>query len=133
MRLTKETEHALEALTYLASQPRGTIVAAAALAEKIDVPHAFMSKILQRLAKAQLVAGHRGNPRGYSLNVEPKRLSVGRVLEEMEGDVFERCIFFSNQCSETNSCRLHRVWKKIRPMVRRMMNDLTVADLAARK
>ncbi|HET9030208.1 MAG TPA: Rrf2 family transcriptional regulator [Candidatus Aquilonibacter sp.] len=134
MRLTKETEHAIEALTYLGSQKPATIVEASMLADEIDVPRPFMSKILQRLAKAGLVRGHRGNPRGYSLAVSPARLSMRRVLESMEGeDLFSRCIFFSETCSETNSCPLHDAWKRVRPLFRTMMNDLTVADLAARK
>lgn len=134
VRLTKETEHAIEALTHLATQEPATILEAGALAKSIDVPHAFMSKIMQRLAKAELVRGHRGKPRGYSLAVAPHRITLRRVLEAMEGeDIFSRCIFFSEECSETNSCSLHAVWKNIRPMVRKAMSDLTVSDLAARK
>jgi Rrf2 family iron-sulfur cluster assembly transcriptional regulator len=134
VRLTKETEHAIEAVRYLASRKPATIVEAAVLAQEIDVPRAFMSKILQRLAGAKIVRGHRGNPRGYSLAIDPRRLSVRRVLEAMQGeDIFSQCIFFSEECSETDSCSLHAVWKTIRPVVRKQMSGLTVADLAARK
>ena len=134
VRLTKETEHALEALVHLGRQKTGAILEAGVLADEIGVPRPFMSKILQRLSKAQFVSGHRGNPRGYSLAVAPSRLNVRSVIEAMEGDdIFHRCIFWSEECSETNACPLHGVWKNVRPIVRAKMTGTTVADLAARK
>lgn len=134
MKLRKETEYALEALAFLARRPPGTIMLAADLANEIESSPAFMSKIMQRLGAALIVDGHRGNPRGYSLAKAPERISVRDVVETIEGeDLFERCIFWSEACSETNSCPLHAVWKRIRPQVRAQLSELTLSDLSRRK
>ncbi len=134
MKLTKETEYALDGLTFLAGRPQGTIVLAADLAEEVGTSPAFMSKIMQRLGAAKIVKGHRGNPRGYSLAKAAERISVRDVVETVEGDnVFERCIFWSEPCSEANFCPLHDVWKRVRPQVRMHFTELTVRDLARRK
>jgi Rrf2 family protein len=134
MKLTKETEYALDGLASLATRPEGAVMAAAELADAVGTSTGFMSKIMQRLGTANIVRGHRGNPRGYSLAKPPDTISVRDVIESLEGDtIFERCIFWSEACSEVNSCPLHDVWKRVRPQVRAQLSDLTLRDLARRR
>jgi len=134
MKLTKESEYALEGLAALARRPVGTVLQAADLADAVGTSPGFMSKILQRLSGAEIVRGHRGNPRGYSLAKPAECISVRDVVQTIEGDdIFERCIFWSEPCSETNSCPLHEVWKRVRPQVRAQFSELSVRDLARKK
>lgn len=134
MKLTKESEYALQGLAALATHPQGAVVLASDLAREVGTSAGFMSKILQRLSGANIVQGHRGNPRGYSLAIPAERISVRDVIETVEGgDIFERCIFWSEPCSELNSCPLHEVWKRVRPNVRAQFSALTVRDLARKK
>jgi Rrf2 family protein len=134
MKLTKETEYALECLAWLAKRPEGAVIAAADLADTVGTSAGFMSKILQRLSGANVVRGHRGNPRGYSLARPADRISVRDVVESLEGDnIFERCIFWPEPCSKANSCPLHDVWKRVRPQVRAQFSVLTMRDLARKK
>ncbi len=134
MKLTKETEYALEGLTSLATYPEGTVILAADLADAVCTSTGFMSKIMQRLAVAKIVRGHRGNPRGYSLAKPAGRISVRDVVESLEGDdIFERCIFWSEPCSEVNACPLHDVWKRVRPQVRSQLSELSLRDLVRKK
>jgi Rrf2 family iron-sulfur cluster assembly transcriptional regulator len=134
MKLTRETNVALDALTHLARQPPGAIVGAAELAAAIDVSPAFLSKILQRLSGASIVRGHRGRRRGYSLALPPDQTSVRAVAEALEGEsLFGRCVFWTYECSDVNPCPLHDVWKRVRPLVREEFTRLTIAELARRK
>lgn len=134
MKLNKETEYALEGLAFLSTRPDGAVLQAGDLAEVVGTSTAFMSKILQRLGGAKIVRGHRGNPRGYSLTRPAERISVLDVVETLEGnDIFERCIFWSEPCSEKNSCPLHDVWKRVRPQVRAQFSDMTVRDLGRKQ
>jgi Rrf2 family protein len=133
MRLSKETHYALLALVHLAKQRAGTIVEAAELAERIDVSPTFLSKILQRLARAGFVRGHRGRERGYGLARPAATLGVREIAETFEGEgYFLRCIFWSNDCSEKNPCPLHGVWGELRPRVREAFSELTIATLSER-
>lgn len=109
-------------------------MAAADVAEAVGTSPGFLSKSLQRLSGAKVVRGHRGNPRGYSLAKPADRISVRDVVESIEGsDIFERGIFWSEPCSEKDSCPLHDVWKRVRPQVRAQFSTLTVRDLANKK
>jgi Rrf2 family transcriptional regulator, iron-sulfur cluster assembly transcription factor len=134
MKLTKETEYALDGLASLASYPAGTVMPAADLADAVGTSTGFMSKIMQRLSLAKIARGHRGNPRGYSLARLAERISVRAVVEALEGDdIFERCIFWSELCSETTPCSLHDVWKRVRPQVRAQLSERSLRDLARKR
>lgn len=134
MKLNKETEYALEGLAFLSARPDGTVLQASELADAVGTSTAFMSKILRQLRGAKIVLGHRGNPRGYSLAKVAERISVRDVIETLEGgDIFERCIFWSEPCSEVNACPLHDVWKRVKPQVRAQFSELTVRDLGRRQ
>ncbi len=133
MRLSQETNNALGVLTYLAQQPSEYIGAAADLAQTLDLPLPFLSKILQRLSRAGIVRGFRGRVRGYGLAHAANQISVRSVVTALEGeDLFDRCIFWSRECSEKHSCPLHEEWATIRPQLSSRLAKLTLAQLARR-
>ena len=51
MQLTRESEYALIGLSALASEPVGSVVSLAAIAEAKDLPRTFLAKIFQKLAR----------------------------------------------------------------------------------
>ena len=54
------------------------------------------------------------------------------VVQAIEGpEIFQRCIFWSNTCSDAAPCVLHPVWRTARPLVAELLARTTLADLAA--
>ena len=44
-----------------------------------------------------------------------REVSVKEALEAIEGpDLFQRCIFWSDACSDSNPCLLHETWKVVK-------------------
>jgi len=66
LRFTKRSDYGLMAVHYIASQPEGA-VSAKRIAEEFNIPGELLAKILQRLAKKQLIASHNGPKGGYVL------------------------------------------------------------------
>ena len=134
MKLSTETNYALRALTALARHEPGSIVESSDLSRQSDVPAGFLSKILQRLARAGLVRGHRGRERGYALAMPSERISVRAVAEALDGpEIARRCIFWTTACSDRAPCALHDIWADVRPVLWRKLEAVSVADLAARR
>ena len=132
MRLTRETEYGVKALVALARKPPGTLMQLAEIAASEDLPGGFLAKIFPKLVRAGLVQSRRGSARGYTLSRAPRAISVREILEAVEGaNLFQRCIFWSNQCDETHRCLLHHQWREIRPRVRAALGRLTLRELAA--
>ena len=130
MRLSKECRHALSILAHFAHEPRGTIVASADLARILAIPRPFLSKILQRLSAAGFLAGHRGAVRGYALARRGREINVRDVALALDGaDLFSRCIFWSDRCSDEKPCPLHAQWVRARPQIERDLAALTIDNL----
>jgi Rrf2 family protein len=134
MRLSKETQYALRGLTELAQQPEGTIVDIGRLAASAHLPRAFLAQIFRRLALHGLLRAYRGRSRGFSLASPAAQVSVRSVVEAIEGPrFFERCVFFSDECSERRPCQLHAMWADIRPSLMAQIDSTSVQNLAAAK
>ena len=132
MRLSRESEYALDALGYLASHGPDAILQTAEVADGADLPKAFLSKILRKLSLHGILRSFRGKQRGYALAQPPNEISVKSVVEAIEGpEAFDHCIFWSNLCSDEDPCALHELWVTIRPQVEERMGRLTLAHVAA--
>ena len=90
----------------------------------------FLAKSFSRLSRAGILKGFRGRSRGYVLARPPSEISVREIVETIEGpELFRRCIFWSDTCSESSPCPLHGTWAQIRPEVSRMLAETSIEDL----
>ncbi|MCS7171893.1 MAG: Rrf2 family transcriptional regulator [Armatimonadetes bacterium] len=130
MRLTRETEYALRALSYLAGLSGGEAAPASRVAQACGLPREFLSKTLRRLVRLGLLRSSRGRSRGYALTRSPREISVREVLEAVEGpDYFRRCVFWDSRCSEDRPCVLHPVWAGVRPQLVEALGRITLDAL----
>jgi len=131
MKLSKESEYGLSGLVYLARQRPGTILQAKEVAKAQDLPVYFLAKTFLKLTKRGVLRSFRGKVRGYTLSRPPREISIKEIVEAIEGsDVFRRCVFWSNQCSDDRPCLLHGIWKTVRPQLVELMERVTLEDVA---
>ncbi len=98
MKLSRESRYALTALTHLAQRPPGSVLKSRQIAAATQVPPAFLSKILNKLARGGIPNSARGG--GYALARPADEITVREALVAVEGsDLFERCIFWRHECS----------------------------------
>lgn len=132
MKLSRESEYALDALRFLASQEPDAVRQTAEIAEAAEVPKSFLSKILRKLSLHGILRSYRGKQRGYALAQAPEAVTVKAILEAIEGpELFQRCIFWGELCSEASPCSLHELWATVRPKVEARMSEVTLAHVAA--
>ena len=62
MRLTRAGEYAVRCILYLASRGEGVVSRRKELAEAMDIPEQFLSKIAQQLARAGMIEIVQGWP-----------------------------------------------------------------------
>jgi Rrf2 family protein len=115
----------------LASVPPGEMTEAREIAERAHLPAPFLSKILRSLTTAGVLRSRRG--RGYQLARSPDRITLGDVLRAVEGHeaIWDRCIFWREECDEDRPCPLHFRWAQLKPGIQDAMGSVTLADVAA--
>jgi Rrf2 family protein len=131
MKLGRESDYAVQGLLALAKKPFGTTMLLRDIAVSGKIPESFLSKIFQKLARAGVLQSSRGAVRGYALARRAKDIKVKDVFLAIEGpELFDRCIFWSDRCADSDPCPMHFRWKRIRQQVIEMMEQTTLADLA---
>jgi Rrf2 family protein len=102
------------------------------IAQRHDVPQRFLVQILLQLKGAGLVASVRGASGGYNLIKPPKEISLGQVMEVIEGST-EGSGQAGSASSDSPVVRvLGRAWKEVADVQRKMLHRVTLADLVER-
>jgi Rrf2 family protein len=102
------------------------------VAEAANVPADFLARIVQKLRRHNLVTSHRGAVRGYALARPAHAITLREIFEAIEGPaVFRRCLFGAHRAIEPRACRLHREWAPIAARLRAVMDETTLAHVAA--
>jgi Rrf2 family protein len=118
MEITQETDYAVRCILYLARCSGGNPVMIETIAAEMGIPRSFLAKILQRLAKAELVKSFRGVKGGFQLNRPPSKISLLHVLEAIEGPVtMNRCTIEPQRCDFSSTCTVHPVWQTLQRLV----------------
>src|SRR5208283_1678237 len=80
MQLTRAADYAVRVMIHMAGLPPGTRASRSELAEAVDCPEQFLSKVLQSLTRGGLVASHRGNTGGFELPGEHRTATLLEVV-----------------------------------------------------
>jgi len=85
MNVSSKGHYALLILFDLASQNTGKPVRIASIAKRQNIPRKYLELILLSLKQGGFVESHRGAEGGYSLARQPETISVGEVLQFVDG------------------------------------------------
>nr|ALS90242.1 IclR helix-turn-helix domain protein [uncultured bacterium] len=131
MRLTRAADYAIRVLIYLAGQESGARARREEIVEHTGVPHAFLNKLVQRLAHAGLVSARPGVRGGCSLEIPAEGISILRVVETIDGPLrVTECLADAAACPSTRYCNLRTLLLHLQDEISRILGNATVASLA---
>jgi Rrf2 family protein len=128
--LNHTAEYALRAVLFVAELPAGSRAPVGVIADALDIPRNYLSKVLYELALAGVLSSVRGPAGGFSLAMDPRSLTLAQVIEQFD-PIEDRCLLMRRQCSEADPCLAHNQWKEVSIAVRRFFRSTSVADLLA--
>ena len=130
MRLTRAGEYAVRCILYLAANGTGVVSNRKKIAETMDIPGQFLSKIAQQLARAGIIEIVQGAKGGLRLLVAPEKLSLLDVVEAVIGEIFlNDCLMQPETCHQSSACTVNRVWENARKQLRETLREATFAKL----
>lgn len=130
MRLTRAGEYAIRCVLYLSAQEKGAVASRNEIADEMDIPRDFLTKIAQQLSRADILEIIQGPKGGFRLLVPPERLNVLDVIETMMGEIFfNECALRPETCSKSCTCAVHNVWLKARIQFRETLRQATFDQL----
>lgn len=130
--LGKTTEYAIRALVYVYIQNQnGRRPGYKEIAKEIDSPEPFTAKVLQNLARAELVSSMKGRRGGFFFADSLAPLTLHEVIRVMEGEkFFSKCGFGLKLCDCENPCPLHDGYSPVREGFYKLVKNSTIQSLA---
>jgi Rrf2 family protein len=132
MRISAKADYAVRAVVELAAAEGDKPVKAERVATAQDIPLNFLENILGELRHAGIVRSHRGAEGGFRLAKPANQVTVADVIRAVEGPLASvRGGPPEDSAYGGASAALPRVWIAVRANLRRVVEHVTVADVAS--
>ncbi len=96
-----------------------------------DVSTAYLEQLLNKLRKAKLIRSQKGPGGGYAINREPAEITVGMILNSLEGPVaITQCLDPSAKgCKRVDGCVARLLWKSLGEKIEGFLDTVNLNDL----
>jgi len=111
-RVSRRVDYGLRLLMALAENPDMGPQATALLAERLDIPLAFLHQIGRSLIQAGLIKASPGPGGGLRLNRAAEEISLRQVLEVLEGPIRLNNSEAAD-CGDETPCTTNQLWQTI--------------------
>lgn len=131
MRITAKVDYGLRAAVELAAAPQPP-VKGDELARRQGIPPKYLESILADLRRAGLVSSQRGADGGYRLALEAGEITVADIIRAVEGPLADVHGMSPEKVEYHGpAVGLRRLWVATRAALRTVLEQVTVADIAA--
>ncbi|NUM50634.1 MAG: Rrf2 family transcriptional regulator [Flavobacteriales bacterium] len=130
--LSQKTKYALRAVLYLSVQAKSQkIKGGKEISDELKIPSAFTNKILQELAKKDIVSSVKGPRGGFFLSEKNLRLPLIQIINAMDDMAFfHSCGLGLSECSEEKPCPVHGTFKIARNNLFQLFSTKTIKELS---
>ena len=129
---SNSSKYAIKAVLFLAlnsSEEKKIMVKD--IAEPINVPQAYLAKLLQELSRQKLISSTRGPKGGFYLSQEDKNQPLQKIVYVIDGEKrLTSCLLSLDNCDESKPCPLHKLAAPLRTELIHNLESKTICDLA---
>ena len=125
MRFTAMFRYGLRALAVLSDRYGQQPVSAKEISELEDIAPSFLEQILAHLRRHELISGVRGPGGGFQLKKPPEEITIGEVVEALEGQFYvASCLSGNCEEEDENACDRFEDCTVV-PMLKRLESEIT--------
>ncbi|MBW2454041.1 MAG: Rrf2 family transcriptional regulator [Deltaproteobacteria bacterium] len=126
--LSSSAEYALRAMVWLAAHPSGRQTTQQ-IGEATGVPVAYLSKVLQSLARAKLVRSQRGLGGGFALARPAGEITALHIVDAVDGPPPAEGCPLGIAAHKGKRCALHRTVEQALAQSRDALGMASLAEL----
>lgn len=128
--ITRDTDYALRALSFIASKKKNQVTAGQ-LVRELKIPLPFLRKILQSLNKGGILESRKGLGGGFLLAKSVDKIFVLDLMEIFQGPLhLNECLFKKAACPRIHHCCLRNKINNIEKSVFSQLKTISLASLA---
>lgn len=129
---SNSSKYAIKAVLYLAlnsSEEKKIMVKD--IAEPINVPQAYIAKLLQELSRQNLISSTKGPRGGFYLSNTDKQIPLRKIIHVIDGESrLSSCLLSLEDCNEDKPCPLHKSMYPLKTKLLESLENKTIVDLA---
>lgn len=136
MRLSTKARYAVTAMVDVALKETSGPVSLAMIAERQELPLAYLEQLFGKLRKAGLVKSSRGSGGGYVLAHKANEVSILDIITAVDKPIkATRCERESSTgCRATGEpCLTHDLWDELGTVIRLFLMRVTLADVCEKR
>jgi Rrf2 family protein len=104
------------------------------IAASMQIPRAYLSRILANLVRCGLLSALAGRDGGYELSRPPSRVRLLDVVEAAEGNIeLQECLLRGIPCGKSPTCPVHEAWSEAQQAMVRRLHKTTFAEIVRRE
>jgi len=130
---SKACEYGIKATIFIATNSyEERRVTLKEIAKEIDSPEAFTAKILQELARHNIINSIKGVNGGFEIKKKQiSKINLAQIVDAIDGDkVYNQCGLGLHKCDEVHPCPVHDQFKAIRTKLKKMLENTNLEQLA---
>jgi Rrf2 family protein len=133
--LSKKSQYAFKALSYLTEKYNEGPVLISEISTRKKIPLKFLENILLELKKADILDSKKGKGGGYFLRKDPSKIKVAQIIRLVNGPIaMLPCVslYFYERCKNCNEkhCGLHDLMIEVRDASLQILENRTLKDLS---
>jgi len=130
-KLSKKADYGLIAVKHLAMHREQHACSANEIADEYGISSTLMAKVLQKLARQNLVAAKHGSSGGYQLSKTPDQISALEVITAIDGPVLiTSCVTSHGNCDATSKCSVREPLRRVNESILNVLNTVTIAHMS---
>ncbi|HAL62748.1 MAG TPA: Rrf2 family transcriptional regulator [Chloroflexi bacterium] len=131
MLVSRGGDYAIRAMVDLASRPGEERTITQGIADRQQIPPAFLSKVLASLTQAGLARTHRGAAGGVGLARSPEGISLLEVVKAVQGPIIlNECTDPYRTCPLEDTCAVSQVWREAQKNLEELLGSAYLSQFA---
>jgi Rrf2 family protein len=128
--LSRSSEYAIRALTYLAMQGADRFRLVRDMAQVLGIPAPFLAKVLQPLVAGGVLQSQRGRSGGFRLAHPPDQVRLLQIVDTQESvSKTHQCLLGQAVCTDEHPCPMHDYWRRASEAFIAQLENTTLQDL----
>ena len=108
-------------------------VTLADISETQGISLSYLEQLFARLKKSGLVTGLRGPGGGYRLALDPRDITIAKILNGIGEGIDTTLCEGNKDCQEGERCLTHVLWEKLGAEIYGFLNEITLAGFLERE
>ncbi len=130
--LSNASKYAVRAVLFLAMKSNeDTKFGAVQISRDLNVPQAFIAKLLQQMARENIISSTKGPKGGFYFTEKNGKRNVCDIIELIDGEgVFTRCFMGLPNCGDAKPCPVHHIVGPFRKQILEQFLHKNINELA---